>query len=516
MADCAYERLSDFDSTFLVFENPCAHMHVGATKIFAGGPLTTPEGGIDVERIRRYVESRLHLIPRYRQRLQRTPIENHPIWIDDDHFNLFYHVRHTRLPPPGEERQLKRVAGRLMSQPLDFHKPLWEMWVIEGLAGGRFAVVTKTHHCMIDGISGVDLLSTLLTPEPTAAVGPVHRWVPRPAPSAVQLVRSEIGRRLGAPLAIAGAIRRLLGDEGGVRHQLAERLRAAARLLQTGLRNASSTPFNQPIGPFWRFDWLPMPLDAVRTVKRRLGGTVNDIVLATVAGAVRRFLWESRHIDVQSLDFRVLAPVSTRTDAERGTLGNRVAAWIVPLPLDERDPLRRLERIRRTTAELKVSRQALAADMLTQVTEWTGTTLLSLGARLMTYARPFNLVVTNVPGPQTPLHLLGSRMLEAHPMVPLFGNLAAGIALFSYDGTLYWGFTADWEHFPDLHDFVEAIGVSFHELYEAAAGRGPEKLSAGHRPGSRQRRLRLRGSRNGGGGRASERAHPARDTRHPA
>ena len=242
MSDYAYERRTQFDNTFLIFENTNAHLHAGSTQIFEPGPLATAEGGIDVERIRRYVESRLHLIPRYRQRLARTPIENHPVWVDDDRFNIFYHVRHTRLPRPGDERLLKRVAGRVMSQQLDFHKPLWELWVIEGLEGGRFAIVHKSHHCMIDGISGADILSTLLSLKPTAKIEAAPRWIPRPAPSAAQMARDEALRRLRAPLQLGRDLWRVVRDEDHARRQLAERLRAARGILGTSMRNASSTP----------------------------------------------------------------------------------------------------------------------------------------------------------------------------------------------------------------------------------------------------------------------------------
>jgi WS/DGAT/MGAT family acyltransferase len=482
VSDFAYERLTQFDNSFLVFENPCAHMHVGATQIFEAGPLGTADGGIDVERIRRYVESRLHLIPRYRQRLLRTPLEDHPVWVDDDRFNLFYHVRHTRLPPPGDERMLKRVAGRVMSQQLDFHKPLWELWVIEGLERNRFALVHKSHHCMIDGISGADVISTLLKAEPDTTIESVPHWAPRPSPTTAQLLRGEIGHRLRAPFDLGRSLWRLARDEDHERHRFVERMRATARMLGSTVRTASNTPFNQPIGPYWRFDWLPMPLDAIRAVKRELGGTVNDVVLAIVAGAVRRFLKEGRHTDVKNLDFRVMAPVSTRTENERGTLGNRVSAWIVPLPLAERDPRARLRRLQEITTELKESKQALAAETLTGVTEWTGSTLLSLGARLATWGRPFNMVVTNVPGPQLPLYLLGAPMVEAYPMVPLFGNLSTGIALFSYAGTLYWGLMADWDRIPDLHDFTLAIDASFRDLQQAANAAPPAIETKPERP----------------------------------
>jgi len=472
MADYSYERLRQSDNTFLVFEDPNAHMHVGATLLFDAGPLLTPPGGVDVDRIRQYVESRLHLIPRYRQRLEWTPLENHPVWVDDDRFNLFYHVRHTRLPPPGDERLLKRTVGRLMSQQLDLHKPLWELWVIEGLEGNRFAVAIKTHHCMIDGVSGADLLSTLLRPEPTQEIDPPHPWIPRPAPSRAELLRDAALRRLGMPLGLARSVWRVMRDEDHARHDWNERMRAAGQMLRAGLQNASNTPFNLPIGPYWRFDWTPMPIAAAREVKCGLGGTVNDVVLAVVAGAVRHFLQESRHVKVDDLDFRVMAPVSMRSGSERGQMGNRVSAWSVPLPIGERDPEQRLRLVTETTCRFKDSRLALGAETFTEASEWLGAGLLSFGARIAQWGRPFNMVVTNVPGPPIPLYLLGAEMREAYPMIPLFGNLATGIALFSYAGTLHWGVMADWDHFPDLHAFLLCLQRSFAELREAAARAG--------------------------------------------
>jgi len=464
-----YERLTQLDHSFLIYEGPNSPMHVAATQIFEAGPLRRPDGGIDCDRVRALVESKLHRIPRYRQRLAWTPVEGHPVWVDDARFNIHYHVRHARLPQPGSERLLKRMAGRILSQPLDRGKPLWEIWLLEGLEGGeRFALITKTHHCMIDGISGVDLIATLLSEDPEQGIEPAPPWRPRPAPSAAEMVLGETWRRLGTPVEVARGALRLARDEGHVRHELSERMRALGRMLGTGVSNASNTPLNQEIGPHRRVDWTPLDLDRVKAVKKRLGGSVNDVVLAVVAGAVRRFLVENRAVDVSGMDFRVMAPVSVRTRDERGTLGNRVAAWIVELPVDEPDARRRLERIRETTEGLKASRQALGAELLTQVTEWTGSTLLALGARLMSWGQPFNLVVTNVPGPQRPLHLLGAPMVEAHPMVPLLGSLACGIALFSYAGRISFGFTADWDLVPDLHDLVRATERSFRELCRAA------------------------------------------------
>lgn len=464
MSDFAYTPLTALDRSFLSAESDVAPMHIAATQIFQAAPLKGKNGGLDIERIRAYVESRLHRIPRYRQRLAWTPLEGKPIWVDDDRFNLHYHVRHTRLPRPGSERVLKRVAGRILSQQLDRGKPLWEMWVIEGLENDRFAIITKTHHCMIDGLSGVDLLAVLLTEHPTSEIEPPPVWRPRPAPGTLDLVRESVWRRGAGVLGTAQNLWDLAWDQNGARDAFGERLGATMRMLGGGASRASSTPLNEPIGPHRRVDWLPMDLGAVRVVSKHLGASVNDVVLAVVSGAVRRFLERHRHVRVDGLEFRVMTPVSMRSADQRGTLGNQVSAWVVPLPLDERDPRRTVERIRETTEELKRSRSALGAEVLTRVSEWTGPTLLSLGTRLMSWARPFNLVVTNVPGPRVRLYLLGAPMLEAHPMVPLLGNLSLGIALFSYGSRLSWGLSADWDRVPDLHEFVNALRDSFHEL----------------------------------------------------
>lgn len=467
MPGYAYDRLTQLDHSFLLYEGPSDHMHVAAVGIFETGPLATPEGGVDIERLRAYVASRLHAIPRYRQRLAWVPWLAHPVWVDDERFVLDYHVRHSRLPRPGDERQLKRMCGRILSQQLDRGKPLWEMWVIEGLEGDRFAVLTKTHHAMIDGVAGADLLAVLMRPDPGEEIEAAPAWVPRPAPPGTRLLAEELWRRARLPLEAGEILWRVIRDEDHARHHLAERLRATARVVARASWQASNTPLNQRVGPHRRWDWFSLPLDAMRPVRRELGGTLNDLVLATVAGGVRRFL-ERRGVETRQLDFRVMAPVSRRPRDAFEVSGNRVSAWIVPLPLDEPDPVRRLERIRETTAGLKARHEALGAETLTRLPEWTGSTLLSLGARLMTWAQPFNLVVTNVPGPQQPLYLLGARMLEVHPAVPLMGNLSVGIALFSYAGTISWGITADWDLVPDLHDLLLALNDAFGELREAA------------------------------------------------
>lgn len=469
MAHYAYDRLTFLDNSFLIMEGPNSPMHVAGTATFEAHSLKARDEGVDIDKIRSYVVSRLHLIPRYRQRLAYIPIENHPVWVDDHHFNIHYHVRHTALPRPGDQRQLKRLAARVMSQHLDRSKPLWEVWIVEGLEGGaHFAMITKIHHCMIDGMSSVDLLNVLLKPQPTNDFEPAPNWIPRRIPTPWELLRDAGWRYAGLPIEVGRTLPHLVREVTDAHSDVRLRLRALWHTIESGFRSPDATPLNQRIGPHRRFDWFAMDLGEVKEVKNRLGGTVNDIVLTTVAGAVRRFL-ERRGVSASGLDFRVMAPVSMRSAEERGTLGNRVSAWMVPLPIAERQPLRRLAKIRQTTAELKESKQALGAEVLSQVGEWTPSTLLSLGARLATRALPFNLVVTNVPGPQMSLYMLSAKMLDNYGLVPLTDNLCLGIVLFSYAGKLCWGFTAEWDLLPDLHDLIGDVETSFAELRAAAA-----------------------------------------------
>jgi len=471
MADAqAYDRLSQLDNSFLVVEENAASgsMHVASTQIHEAASLRRRDGSLDIECIEEYVESRLHLIPRYRQRLAHTPLEGHPVWVDDASFNIRYHVRHSCLPRPGSERQLKRMVGRIFSQQLDREKPLWELWVIEGLEGDRLAIVSKVHHCMVDGVSGSELVSTLLTSEPQEKAKPPARWIPRPAPTRLSLGIDEATRAMRAPWRLGSALVRLARDEDEARLHLRERLQATGSLLSEGSGGATMLPFNRPVGPYRRLDWTTLPMERVRAVRRAAGGTVNDVVLATAAGAFGRFLSRERGIDLEGVHFRVLAPVSVRAPEERARLGNRVAAWTLELPIAEPDPLARLEQVRKKTQELKTTKQALGAETLTEMTEWTGSALLSLGSRFATLATPFNSVVTNVPGPRQPLYLLESPLVEIHPHVPLMGLLGLGIALLSYDGTLSWGFSADWDLVPDLHQMVVATQRCFGELCRAA------------------------------------------------
>jgi len=463
-----YERLGATDKTFLDLERPNEPQHIAAITVFEAGRLAKPDGGIDIERVRAYVASRLHRLPRYRQRLAWIPVENHPVWVDDPHFQLEYHVRHTALPRPGDERQLKHLVGRLISQPLDRERPLWEFWVAEGLEGGkRFAIVQKVHHCMIDGMSGVDLMAILLAADPDAEPEPSPPFEPRLTPSGLDLLAGEVGRRVTSWVGALGRTPGAISEPRDLFERVRESVAAVGETLGAALRPASDTPINQPLGPHRRFDCRDLDLARVRAVKDRLGGTVNDVVLTTVAGALRQFLM-LRRLDVDRLRVRANVPVSLRSRDERGTLGNRIALLMAELPVDEADPLLRLQRVRETMERLKSSRQAMGAEVLAAVSEWTSATLLSLAVRGTARGRPYNLVVTNVPGPQIPLYILGARMERCYPVVNLQPKQGLGVGLFSYAGTLGWGFTADPDQVPDLHVFANAIISSFEELERVA------------------------------------------------
>jgi WS/DGAT/MGAT family acyltransferase len=471
MAEPFYEPLSYLDSSFLALETRTTHMHVAGVALFEAGPLSRPEGGIDIERLRKHVESKLQYIPRYRQRLGYIPYNRSPVWIDDDSFNFDYHVRHTSLPRPGADEQLRHLAGRIVSQQLDRSKPLWELWVVEGLDNDRFAIIAKIHHCMIDGISGVDLTTILMNIVPTSEVEEPQVWEPRPAPTGTQLAVAEMAKGTRKAIATITSVGEVAKSGRDIAGQLMHRLTAAGNSLRSGwLTPAARTPLNPDIGPNRRFAWTEMNLGEVKAVKNALGGSLNDVVLATVAGAIRHFLEVERDFDTTGIEFRAMAPVSVRRPDQRGKLGNQVAMWLVALPVSEPDPVKRLEMIAAETKQLKRTDQALGAATLVDLSSPTPLPLLSLANRLVGGAlRPFNLTVTNVPGPQFPMYLLESRMLGNYPIVPLWSQHGLGIALFSYDGRLLWGIHADYDTLPDMAAMIDSLHHSFGLLQNAAS-----------------------------------------------
>jgi diacylglycerol O-acyltransferase len=460
-----YDRLSGQDTTFLLWETPNLHMHVASTCVFELGPLRTEDGGVDFEGIKRFTESVLHQIPRYRQKLKWIPFEGRPVWYDDADFEIDYHVRHTSLPKPGSEEQLKKLAARVMAQQLDRDRPLWEMWVVEGLTGDRFAIISKIHHCMIDGASGMDISQILMRPTPDRTIEPGPEFIPRPEPTDAQLVRDAASLRIRQPLRALRGFRHFRRETENVRDELMLRTRAVRNALTSQSSFASKTPINGDLGPHRLFDWWSVSLKDVKALRKALDCTVNDVVLTVVTGAFREFL-ARRGVRPEELDFRIQAPVSVRTEEEKGRLGNRVSGWLVGLPLDADDPREQLARIRETTEGLKESRSALGAEIILSAMASLPNALVSLGAQAA--GGTMNSIVTNVPGPQFPLYTLGAELLAMYPQVPLLRNVGLGIALISYNGRVCWGFNADLGLVPDVDAFVAAIQAAFERLADVA------------------------------------------------
>jgi len=463
------DRLSALDSTFLHLERNEVHMHVASCIVFEGRP---PAYGDLLE----HLERRLHLVPRYRQRLAQVPFEQgRPVWVDDPHFNARYHLRHTALPRPGSEEQLRNLTGRVFSQVLDRSKPLWEMWLVEKLEEDRFAILAKTHHALVDGISGVDLTTVLLdaTPDAPPPAEPDRPWVARPMPSATQLLADALLERATVPAEIARGARALLRAPRRVASRVARDVAAIGSLASAGLDPAPPTPLNQPIGPHRRFGWTAGDLAVLKATKNRLGGTVNDAILTVVTLGLGRFLRARGH-STEGLELRAMVPVSVRADVERGALGNRVAAMWAPLPVHADDPIECFARIHGSMRDLKGSGQAVGAQVLTQLGDFAPPTILVQAARLQSRQRLFNLVITNIPGPQFSLYLLGRRMQAIYPQVPLASNQGLGIAIMSYDGGVYFGFNADYDALPDVDALVGEVAGALEELEEAAGvGRQP-------------------------------------------
>lgn len=462
MANYAYERLSAQDASFLVFESPNTHMHLAWTWIFAGGSLVGADGGVDIARVRQHVAARLFRFPRFRQRIVYTPVEHHPVWVDDAGFKLHYHVRHASLPEPGDDRRLMALASSIVSQPLDRSKPLWEMWVVEGLSGGRFAVVTKTHHCMVDGVSTVDLMTGLLDAAPRPQPDEIVDWIPRPAPGPQELWRDSILDRVS----LAASMLRDLGEDVGrlrvaPREAIAGRLEAWRETLAASVSGAPETPLNHPPGPHRFVNWLRLEKAAVVDRAQRHGGSEDDVVLTTVAGAIWRWFLR-RGFRLRRQSFRVVIPaIQPRQVA---TQGNRAAGWIVSLPVDEPDAARRFRAVARATAKLSPENQTLGLERLLQAAEIGGSVMLEAGVELSRRLHPYNLIVSRIPGPRDTRHLLDAPLLEAYPQLPLFNNQSLAIGVAQHGAHLDLGLVGDWEVTQDLSDFVDDLKAAFDEL----------------------------------------------------
>jgi diacylglycerol O-acyltransferase / wax synthase len=445
-------------------EDGSAHMHVAGVMIFEGSPPPYNE-------LLEVIERRLGLVPRYRQRLAFVPLgQGRPKWVDDPHLNLRYHVRSTALPAPGSEQQLKDLAGRVFAQQLDRDKPLWEIWLVEGLEGDRFAMLSKTHHALVDGISGVDIMSVLFdtSPEPSTPTDTGERWLPRPLPSSAQLLAEALMERATIPGELARSVRAVFRGPRRVLEGVRDAAVGVGAMAWTGLNPAPPTPYNKPIGPHRRYTWVRANLADLKAIKNELGGTVNDVVLATVAGALGKHL-RRRGQTTDGLELKAMVPVSVRADVERGALGNRVAAMMAPLPVWCQDPVARLDIVREELKGLKSGGQAVGAQVLTELSGFAPATVMDQASRVMARQRFFNVVVTNVPGPQIPLYLAGKRMIDTFPMVPLAKNQGLGIALLSYAGRINFGLVGDYDLLWDLDDFADDVQESLAELAAEAS-----------------------------------------------
>jgi WS/DGAT/MGAT family acyltransferase len=463
-------RLTPLDATFLSLEDgTTAHMHIAGICLFEGPAPAYSELIAAVER-------RLHLVPRYRQRLNFAPFGlNHPEWVDDPFFTLDYHVRLTALPRPGTEEQLKKLAGRILSQRLDRERPLWEMWLIEKIEGDRWALISKSHHALVDGISGVDIGTVLFDLERTPADkgSRPHPWHAEPLPSTAGSVVRAVTDRVSAQALAGRTAAELIRRPDELRAAIAN----AAGAVLSSVRPGPPSIYNVHIGPHRRFTWVRSSLADVKAIKNALGGTVNDVVLTAVGGAVGRHM-RRRGERVGGVELVAMVPVSVRAEVERGALGNRVSSYFAPLPVGVTDPVKRLRRVSGAMRGLKESGNAVGAEILTQLGGLAPVTILDQASRLVAGSRVFNLTITNVPGPQLPLYMAGRQLLDVFPMVPLAPDHALGIAIISYNGTLDFGLVGDYDAMADVEDLAVDLAESLEELAVAAGVRGGDAATS--------------------------------------
>jgi len=460
------ERLGPQDASFLYLETPNVHQHVGGVAVL--DPSTSPRGTLVYDDLVRVISSRLHLAPRFRQKVLFPPLPvSRPVWVDDPDFDLSFHLRRAALPSPGSRRELIDYVQRVISRPLDRTKPLWEAYLVEGLEDGLVAVVTKVHHAMVDGLAAIDLASALFdfSPEPQILTPP--RWKPERTPDSLELLADALFDEIAHPIqGLAELAQRTLATPSRVARQAGELVGGLLQILGGGMI-APSSPFNRMVGPNRRFAMADAPVQTFKDVKNALGGTVNDVVLATVAGALYRLL-RHRKEPTRGRVLRAMVPVSVRADDQKSTLGNRVSSIFVDLPVGPMGAKRRLAMIRETTKHLKESGYAVGAEFLMNIGSWAPPTIHAMAARLAARTRVMNLVVSNVPGPQVPMYIAGARLLAQYPVMPIAEAMGLSIAVTSLAGTMAFGITADWDTLPDIDVLAQALEDSLAELRKAA------------------------------------------------
>jgi WS/DGAT/MGAT family acyltransferase len=457
------ERLSALDVSFLYLETPTTPMHVGSVARFEP-PADRP---FDYEALRTLVSRRIGLAPRYRQKVRWVPghIAN-PIWVDDEDFDITYHVRRSALPKPGSDAQLRSLVGRLQARQLDRNRPLWEIYLVEGLADGQFAIITKTHHAMVDGISAVDIATLILDLEPTPRQTPDDSWVPRPEPSRLGLVAGALTDTLRRPTQAIDTVRSGVTDARALAGRALEAAAGVAAVARTSFRSAPASPLNAEIGEQRRFGMAATSLDDYKRIRKAHGGTINDAVLAVVSGALRIWLLTRGEAVVPSTTVRAMVPVSVRSPDQDGALGNRVSSYFVDLPVGEPNAVMRLHQVGYAMKAHKESGEAVGAEALVRLTGFAPPTIHSAAARLGSglTRRLFNVVVTNVPGPQFPLYAAGARMRDCYPVVPLAKGQAVTIGLISYDGGVFYGMNCDRDAMSDIDVLAGCIEESLGEL----------------------------------------------------
>jgi WS/DGAT/MGAT family acyltransferase len=490
MAQQHLDRLTSIDASFLHQEGPTSHMHIGGMLIFQGPPPAFDDY-LD------HIRNRLHLVPRYRQKLSTPPLESgRPLWVDDPAFNLEYHVRHSALPHPGTEQQLLQLTSRIVSQQLDRSKPLWESWMVEGLEGGRFALIFKTHHSLVDGVSGVDLATVLfdLEPHPSSPKMDLQPWQPRPEPSATELVLAGVRGIVNTAADLVTRTAAAASHPSATLNMVRDAAEGLGEIVWAGLNPAPETPLNVAIGPHRRYAVVPQRLSDYKEIKNALGGTVNDVVLTVVSGALARWL-RSRGVRTEGLEMRALVPVSVRPQDQRGTLGNQLTVMRGPLPVYIDEPVERLRFVRQAMDGLKESKQAVGAETLARANNLAPPTILAQASRLNFSTRLFNLIVTNIPGPQLPLYVLGRQLEELFPIAFLPKAHALAIAIMSYNGGINYGLLADYDALPDVDMVADGLGESLQDLLAAARGQADRKTGTTTRPRARGKDAQ---ARNGG------------------
>jgi diacylglycerol O-acyltransferase / wax synthase len=478
------DRLTSLDAAFLRMESPTRHMHVGGLFLF-----DPPPEGRDWEfsRFLELVRSRLHLVPRYRQKVVTPPLGlGNPVWVDDPDFDLSYHVRHAALPSPGTTAQLTDYCNRILSRQLDRDRPLWELYVIEGLEGGRIALLGKNHHAMIDGLSGIDIATVMLdlAPEQDEQLPTPPRWSPHEPPSTARLAVDAVRELASSPAEVVESLGRLASAPANTAKRALEVGRGVAKVTRANLlRPAPRSLLNRPPGRHRRFAIQQVALADVKTVKNAFGTTVNDVVLAIVADATGRYL-RSRGARTDRLWLRAMVPVSTRSASDAHHLGNRVVSVFVDLPMSEMDPIERLHVCHEAMREVKSSHAAVGAGFLIGLGEFAPPTIHAMASRVAVNSRVFNFLVTNVPGPQLPVYCMGARLLGAFPFTPLAATHSYGVGVTSLDGWMNFGFTADYDAVPDVDllpgFLVEALG----ELDACAAAVSERRQAIARPPGT--------------------------------